>query len=64
MKSNGITYSQIENHLEPTAENRDYLWSLGLNKNINTGITWLVLQSKSIWKKKIDCKEIPTYVVG
>ena len=33
MKANNISFSQIENHLEPTAENRDYLWSLGLNKS-------------------------------
>ena len=33
MKANGVTYSQIQDHLEPTAENRDYLWSLGLNKS-------------------------------
>lgn len=33
MKANGVSFSQIQNHLEATAENRDYLWSLGLNKS-------------------------------
>lgn len=33
MKLNNVSFRQIENHLEPTEENRDYLWSLGLNKS-------------------------------
>lgn len=56
MKSNGITYSQIENHLEPTAENRDYLWSLGLNKSSTLALLGWSCKSNKFGKRGLIAK--------
>lgn len=56
MKANGITYNQIENHLEPTAENRDYLWSLGLNKSSTLALLGWSCKLNKFGKRRLIAK--------
>lgn len=57
MKKAGVVFSQIQDYLKPTIENRDYLWSLGLNKSSTLALLGWSCKSKRFGRRKLIAKK-------
>ena len=57
MKENNVSFSQIEHYLNPTPENRDYLWGLGLNQSTTLALLGWSCRADMFGKRGILAKK-------
>lgn len=57
MKTNGVKFDQIKDHLDPTPENRDYLWGLGLNKSTTLALLGWSCKANRFGKRRNIAKK-------